>query len=106
MMETNVNICPIIKQMFDPDLLLDFLGRSLKRLNTKIFPLSEKKIRPQDIGKRRDFDRMKIEFEELYVRKKAAQEKYDKESKELSEKRPRLSAKGGTCMFKRMGTRE
>lgn len=102
--ETIVNMCPptLLHQSFDPDMLLDFLGRAIKRLNKHIIPLSHKKIRAQDVGKRKQFDKLCTLYLEEYGRKTIERERYKKEIEEAVQKRPRLSSAGGTMRFSRM----
>lgn len=103
--ETIAHLPPLLIQEFDRDLLMNFLQRSYKRI-MKLSKLSLKKIRPQDIGKRRDFEKLSKLYLEEYERKKIEEEKYQEETRKLAEKVPRISNSGGTRRFTRMDARK
>ena len=93
---------PCISFGFDGDLLMSTLQRMDKSFRTKICPLAERKIKPEHVGRRREFDKMKAEFEELYERKKAEEADYSAEISKKIKERPRFSASGKTMFFKRI----
>ena len=95
----NTVIPPAVIESLDIMLLDPLLG--MYRRFEKLVVRAEKKIRAQDVGKRRDFDKMSRQFEEVYERKKAEEAEYKKSVKEASQKRPCLSATGSTLKFKR-----
>ena len=101
---TIVSFPPPILQYFDPYLLLDYIERLLRRVQTIIIPKSAKKIRLQDVGKRRDFDKLLIEFHEVYERKTIEKAEYKAKIKEKAQKRPHIPNSGGVMRFKRMDT--
>jgi hypothetical protein len=92
---------PPIQQFFDP-FLLDPLYGMLRRVQDIIIPLAKKKIRHQDVGKRKEFDLLKIKFMEAYERKKIEEEEYKTKIKN-TQKRPSIYASEETCRFRRMG---
>lgn len=102
---TITNLPPPIIQHFNR-FLLDFLLGLLMMVGEKIIPLSVKKIRPQDVGKRREFDLLHKEFTEVYERKKAEEAEYKSKVKKASEKVPRLPNSSGTMRFKRFRSKE
>lgn len=98
-MKTTTNTPPRIEQRFNPDLLLDPLGL-IKRKLDKIIALSIKKIREKDVGKKREFEKLLKEFEEIYERKKIKKAEYDETVKNLA-KRSFIQNSGGTVYFRR-----
>jgi len=102
MIKTMSNLPPKLIQCFDSELLLDFLERSYKRFTGKICRLQRKKIRPQDIGKRKEFDKLAKMYLEEYERKKIEKENYETETKELAKKVSHISTTGSTMRYKRM----
>lgn len=99
---TSVNIDYLIEKSFNPDLLFTTLERVKKRLETKIKPLAEKKLREKDVGKRRQFIMYLIQFEELYERKTQEEADYQAKIEEENKKRPRIPNSSGTIRFKRL----
>ena len=91
---------------FSADLLLDPWERIIKRVITKTIPLSGRKIREQDTGKRQVFDVLLKEFHEVHERKKAEKVEYESKKKEAFEKRPRLPTSSGTVKFRRYVSEE
>ncbi len=102
-MITNItSFPPPIQQSFSTDLLLDFWEKVVKRVYTKIIPLSNRKIRAQDTGKRKQFDAVLKEFIKEHERKKIEKVEYETKTKEAIEKRPRIPNTGGTFRFSRI----
>ena len=101
---TNVHLPPNIVQKYNPLLLMNYFQRVKWRVDNVILPLSSKKIRPEDVGKRREFDKLMKEFEEVYGRKEAEEADYKEKIKEKG-KRPCLPIAGATISFKRMVSR-
>jgi hypothetical protein len=99
-MTITTQLPPPILQFFDPFLLDPFYGM-LRRVQDIIIPLAKKKIRPQDVGKRKEFELLKIKFMETYERKKVEEEEYKTEIKN-SAKRPTIPLTGGTVRFRRL----
>lgn len=99
MMTTHSKLPTLIKQSFDP-FLLHRLRWSIKRLEDKIIPLAKKKIRPQDLGKMREFEKLKTQIREEYERKKAEETIYDEKIKNTS-KRSYTPSTGATVRFKK-----
>ncbi len=94
-------ILPTINQNYNKNLLSTPLPSRLDyyhHAREKIIELSKKKIRIQDIGKKRELEKLLKEFEEEYERKKIEKENYEREVKESKEKMPPCSA---TMCFKR-----
>jgi hypothetical protein len=91
-----------LRQYFDPFMLFDGLQRCEWKVKNKIIPNSHKKIRAQDVRKKREFDKLLKEFYEEYGRKKIEKDNYDAEIKEKIQKRPHLSNQGGIMRFKKM----
>lgn len=102
MIKTVCCLPPPIQQYFNPLLLMEGHDRKKHYVENKIIPLSLKKIRSQDVGKRRQFDKQLKEFYQVYERKKIEKANYDAKIKEAAKKRPSLPATGGTCRFTRM----
>jgi hypothetical protein len=100
-MNTIGNLPPILRERFNIYMLDPLLGM-MKYIENEVIPLSIKKIRPQDIGKRRKFDELLKEFREVYERKKTEEANYDAKVKEEIKKRPSFSNTGRTFIFKRM----
>lgn len=96
---TITTVVPIISTSFDPYLLDPMKGIKI-RMEKIIIPLSIKKLRTQDVGKKRDFDKLLKQFYEVYERKKIEKEKYETKIKNAS-KRSGISSQGGTCQFRR-----
>ena len=88
MITTISNIPPQVSQCFFPLLTYGTLGRLKYTFEKYVLPLSKKKIRAQDTGKRKIFDIMKQDFWLLYERKKIEEidikEKITKIAKERS----------------------
>ena len=95
---------PQIKQTFNKNLLMTYIERIKYDLETKIIPLSNKKIRPQDVGKRKQFESLKNKFMDTYERKKIAQLEYDAEKKKKAEEMPSFSTTETTRIFRHMDT--
>lgn len=93
---------PKIAFGFNPYLLETTLQRMQRRVNSKILPLSLKKIRLQDIGKRKQFDGLLAKFKETYERKTAEEADYKAKIAEKIKERPCISASGGTMRFRRI----
>jgi hypothetical protein len=67
---------PAILQSFLQDLLLTCIERNKLYVEKKIARLQRRKIRPQDTGKKKEFQRLIKEYYKVYERKKAKEEKY------------------------------
>lgn len=89
-MKTTTILPPPIKQFFDP-MLLDPLQGIKLTVENKIINLAKKKIRPQDVGKKREFERLLKQFYETYERKKIEETQY-KEKIKKADKRSSLPA--------------
>lgn len=94
---------PEILQHFNPDWLLPYPDGLKRKVETKFLPLAKKKIRSQDTGKHREFEKLKLKFMEAYERKKTEEKKYFEKIKN-STKRSCLPDAGGTMRFRRMET--
>jgi len=101
-METVVSLPPSILQSFNANLLMSFLERIEKYVIDKIIPKAKKKIRPQDTGKQRAFDKLYKEYQEVYERKKNEEIDYRTARQEKIKKRSNFYASGQTCKFTRM----
>jgi predicted methyltransferase MtxX (methanogen marker protein 4) len=82
-----------------------YLERKLRYKN-ELITFSKKKIRIQDVGRQRDFDRLLKEYEELYERKKTEEVEYNAACEEKAKKRPHISNTGGIIRFSRMESKE
>lgn len=102
----SVNLPPMIHQQFNKYLLMDFLDRSKMQLEEKIMPLSKKKIRDIDIGRKREFEILLVKFKEVYERKKNEKTNYEAALKEKAKERSSFPTSGGVCRFRRMETKE
>lgn len=91
---------PEILCAFSPDLLMSPLYRNKKYVETKIARLQHRKIRLQDSGKRKEFDKLIKEYYEEYERKKTQEEKYTAKIKDSPE-RPCVQNSSATIRFKR-----
>lgn len=91
---------PFCRYWYDSFLLDPLLGLKIKMEN-KIIPLSIKKIRPQDVGKRREFDKLMEQYLEVYGRKKNEETEYKAKIEEATKKRPSFSNTGSTMRFER-----
>lgn len=98
MIQTITILPPQITTQFD-EMLLDPLYGLWKRFEDKIKPLY-RKIRSQDVGKRKEFDKLTKEFEELYERKKIEKADYEAKIKN-AKKRPSIQNTGRTMRFTR-----
>jgi hypothetical protein len=101
---TTVNLPPLILQSFSSDLLSAPVWNTLEYLENrmkKIIEKASKKIRPQDTRKRKEFELLVKEFEELYERKKIEKDEYDKKKKK---RREEMLFVGSTMRFKRVGS--
>lgn len=85
---TTISLPSLINQRFDPYLFLDYLDKSKRRLETKIKPLANKKLRDIDIGRKREFEVLLTRFERAYERKKIEKAEYHAEIEEKAKKRP------------------
>jgi len=104
MVTTKTIIPPEIRQYFERKLLLlGTLEYYMMKLKW-IIKLSEKKIRPQDIGKKRKFDALLKEFYEVYESKQNEETIYEAARKEKSKERPCIQNAGATMRFKRLDT--
>ncbi len=101
-MITTSSLPPPIELGFDPRFLYGFLKYKKYRLEEEIIPLSIRKIRDIDTGKRREFDKLLKEFKEEYERKKAEEAEYEAKIEEALQKRPHISASSGVRRFKKM----
>lgn len=106
MLTTINNLPPQIKQYFSPNLLMSYLERMMNDVLTEILPQAKKKFRPQDIGRRREFNILLSEFYQLYERKKAEEKAFKDEIKAKIKDRPHISDSGGTITFKRIPTKK
>lgn len=95
---------PPIVQNLNRKLLMSCLERINWDIQNTLIPKANKKIRTQDIGKKRKFDNLLAEFKEVYERKKIEEAEYKTKIKEKIEKRSNFSNTGQTCIFKRMDT--
>lgn len=91
----------MIKQQFNRHLLDPLYGFYMDVIE-KLVPFANRKIRPQDVGKRREFDKLLKEYKETYERKKIEKANYEAEIKEKIKKVPRIPSTGETVRFKRM----
>jgi len=101
MMELIEALPPMIMQSFSCDLLMESWERIYERKYPKIKQIADKKIRKQDVGKRREFEKLEKQLAEAYERKKIEKVQHDKEVKEAIQKRPYLPNAGSTCKFTR-----
>ena len=97
---TSACLPPLISFGFSTYLLDPLFGMKV-RVEETIIPLSLKKIRSQDVGKRKEFDKLLKEYQEVYGRKKNEEAEYKAKIKEAAEKRPRFPNAGSTMRFKR-----
>lgn len=97
---TRTVIPPQIIQYFNRHLLDPLFGLYCD-VRDLILPRAKKKIRPQDVGKQREFDKLYAEFLEVYERKKAEEAEYKEKVSKAAQERPRLPNEGGTMRFKR-----
>lgn len=101
-METITNLPPKILQSFSSLLLLYGTIKYYSYVfEHVIIPLSNKKIRFQDVGKKREFEELKKEFMDLYGSKEKEETDFDAETKKMVEERPHLSSTGIICKFRR-----
>lgn len=106
MMATVTILPPAILQSFSPLLLMDFL-ESLERVYLpKILSLAAKKIRPQDVGKKRTFDRLVQRTRCVLECKKAEKAQYEAAIEEEEKKRSRVPNSRHTCVFRRPPPKE
>lgn len=101
--ETTTTYTPMIRQTFDPYLLMNTLQRMNKLLNDKIIPLAEKKLRNLH-GKKREFENLMKEWEEVYGRKTVEEADYQEDYKKKIAERPSISIASGTIRLKRIRT--
>lgn len=94
-----VSAPPPVLTNFNPYLLDPLMGIR-HHVEKHLCRLYRKKIRPQDVGKRKEFDKLMKEFYEVYGRKKIEEEEYKTAIKNAPE-RPRISSSGGVMCFKR-----
>ena len=94
---------PEIKQSLDKYLLDPLYGIYIQ-IKENLITLADKKIRKQDVGRRKVFDRLLKEYEEIYVRKKAEEADYNSKVKEAIEKMPCFPNVTKTMRFKRLET--
>ncbi|HEX4374902.1 MAG TPA: hypothetical protein VHZ50_16475 [Puia sp.] len=90
---------PLITKYFDPYLLDRLLGM-YKKVQNRIIPLSKKKIRDQDVGKKKEFMSFLEKFYEEYERKKIEEAEYKEKIKNYK-KRSSLPNTAETFRFKR-----
>lgn len=102
---TIAQLPPPIKQYFNRFLLMDILERKKWSLENVIHPLAKKKIRPQDVGKQREFNLLLLKYQEIYERKKIEKADYEAACKEKEKKVPHFPTSGGTMRFRRMATK-
>ena len=104
-MITTTILPPPIQQHFNRYLLLSWPDQLKHKIKDEIFPLYNKKVRPQDTGKIRDYAILMKMFEEIYERKKIEEEEYKTKIKNAP-KRPSIPTTGGTCRFRKVVTEE
>ena len=92
---------PEINLYYDSDLLLENWQRIYKRVKTRVIPLSERKIRSQDTGKRKDFDKLLQEFDKVYAEREIEKADYEAKKKEAYEKRPCFPTTSRPMQFRR-----
>ena len=97
---TSVNLSPMIKQSFDPFLLMTTLQRKMHLLKYKIMPLAMKKLSGNHpcIGKQREFEKLYDKFMELYVRKETKEAEYKAENQKKMQERPRYQLRRALCI--------
>lgn len=103
-METKTIIPSPLTQYLNPYMLDPLLG-ILAHVEKKIIPHAFKKIRPQDVGKQREFDKLKIKFMETYERKKAEEKEYNEKIKNAA-KRSSFPASSATVKFTKFQSKE
>lgn len=91
---------PMVKQSFNPYLLDPLMGMFM-HINNKIIPLADKKLKIQDVGKKREMEKLIKEFKEVYERKKIEEEEYKAKIKN-AKKRSFIPNASETCTFKRL----
>jgi hypothetical protein len=101
MITTTIN-APPISMIFDRNLLMNTLQRIYYKVETKIKPLSQKKLKDDHIGRRRHFVILLMKFNEAYERKTIEEADYQAEIKEKIKKRPCISTTGVTTRFRRV----
>jgi hypothetical protein len=99
MIITTTILPPAVKYFINPCLLDPILGMKM-HVQNKIKPISKKKIRDCDIGKKKEFEKLLTEFEKEYERQKVKKKEYEEKIKN-AEKRPSLPITGGTMHFTR-----
>ena len=105
MITTISTLPPQITQQFNR-WLLDQLGAILHHVKTVIIPLSNRKIRECDMGKRREFDKLLKEFYEVYESKQNEKTEYEAEIKEKTKKGSGFPVTGKTVRFKKIQREE
>lgn len=85
---------------FDPHLLMTALQRMWYQFEKKILPLYNKKVRPQNVGKKKEFQYLSLKFLEQYERKTKEEDEYQEKVKAARKERPSLYV-GKTCRFSR-----
>jgi hypothetical protein len=98
--KTTTILPPPITTYFSPYLLDPLLG-SLIYVEKTLIPLSLKKIRIQDTGKRKQFDELLKKYRETYEWKKAEEAEYNQKIKEAVQKRPSLHSTKKPMQFTR-----
>ncbi len=93
---------PFILQHFNSYLLDPLLAMKMN-VENKIIPLSKRKIREKDTGKKKEFEKLLKEYQETYERKKIEEEEY-KTKIENAKKRPSIHLTAGTTRFTRLQT--
>jgi len=89
---------------FDPHLLMTTLQRYMYSVTKEIVPYSQRKIRPQDTKKRKIFDQLLKEFQDLHEWKTIEEAEYKAKIEEESKKRPHFPLIGSTIRFKRLSS--
>lgn len=91
---------PSIKQYFSPLLLLSRLQIEYNRF-VLLQEKAKKKIRPQDIGKKRDWDLLLTQYQQIYNEKSKEEAEFNSKKKEELKKRPYLPNTGVIATFER-----
>lgn len=92
---------PIANQHLNPALLGPSPGLKIYA-EDKLIRLANKKIRSQDVGKRKEFDRLLIEYRKVYERKKIEEAEYKEAFEKAKKKRPCIPNTSKTAIFRRI----
>ena len=101
---TILSLPPPIKTHFSTYLLDPFYDL-WRRFEDEIKPRANQKIRPQDVGKRKEFEKLTKDFIEIYECKKDEKAQYDEKVKNAT-KRSSLPFTGSVARFKRFQPQE